>query len=94
MSVSPGSYAEQFGICCGQEIIGIGGYFLNNATNPVHLCMNTMDYHSQMEAPLELIVKRSTEEHISLKTKSLGFQLKGSRPVVFSKVEKGMNANG
>lgn len=93
MSVIAGSYAEQFGICVGQEIIGIGGHYLNSVSNPAHLCINTIDYHSQMEAPLELIMKRSTEEHINLKTKYLGFQLKGSQPVVISKVEKGEYAS-
>ncbi len=51
--------------------------------------MSIVESHRQLEAPLELIVKRSDEESVKIKNDRLGFQLKGSHPVVVHKVDKG-----
>ncbi len=91
-AVDCGSAAEAVGLTVGLEIIGIGGQYINNATSPYYQCMSAIDSHKQMEASLEIIVKRGCEVSIKLdlKKEQLGFQLKGSHPVVVNKVDKGM----
>ena len=87
-----GSAAEIVGLSVGQEIIGIGGQYINNATSPYLQCMSVIDSHKQMESPLEIIVKRANEEFVKLdlKKEHLGFQLKGSHPIVINKIDKGV----
>ena len=86
-SVVAGSQAEAVGLCSGMEILGIGGQYLNGNNNP----SATIDSHRQMEAPLEVIVRRECEETLKLgmKDQKLGFQLKGNHPVLFTQVDGG-----
>ena len=51
--------------------------------------MGVIESHRQLEAPLEVIVQRSSEELVKVTTQQIGIQLKGSHPVVVNKVEKG-----
>ena len=90
-SVTEGGPAETVGLCAGLEVVGIGGQWLDMEMGPYQQCKTVMESHKQMEAPLEVIVKRESSESISLsfQGKPLGFQVKGNFPVVINKVETG-----
>ena len=91
LSVTEGGPAETVGLCAGLEVVGIGGQWLDMEMGPYQQCKTVMESHKQMEAPLEVIVKRESSESISLsfQGKPLGFQVKGNFPVVINKVETG-----
>lgn len=82
----------------GQQLVQINGVFLmgreereEERRTVLDQCLMEMESARQQEVALEVSVLRNSAEYCTLRPgkKSLGFQIKGTCPVVIQKVEKG-----
>ena len=97
-TVEQGSMAEQAGMSVGQHVLDVNDLGLmekENRENLVDQCVQEMKEAEQRHSSLIVTMARETAELCILRPnkRPLGFQIKGTCPVVVQKVDKGAAHN-
>ena len=93
-TVEQGSLAEQAGMSVGQRVLDVNCLRLmekENRENAMEQCVQEMKEAEQRHSPLVVTIARETAELCTLQPnkRPLGFQIKGTCPVVIQRVDKG-----